>query len=206
MLFVSLFLIVNIIAQKIVPIGHVILTAADFIYPLNYALSIILTEVYGYAMSRRIIWLSFGCNFVVVLIIMFSITLPAASTWQFQEQYTILFGRTFVAFLVGEFIGTYILAKLKIATFGKHLWFRTFSATSIGQLIDSAIFTLIAFVNLMNWHDMIVLTISAYVFKIIYQIIITPGVYALADFLKKHEQIDIFDQNTNFNPFNLRLK
>lgn len=214
MLFVLLFLVVNIITQKIIPVGNsMVLTAGDFIYPLDYALSLILTEVYGYAMSRRIIWFSFGCNFIIAIIIMFSIALPAASAWHEQEQYAAILGHTprllgasFCAFLFGEFIGTCILAKVKIATSGKYFWFRTIGATAVGQLIDSIVFAVIAFTGILSWHNMLVLVASAYGFKIIYQIIVTPGIYACARFLKKYEHVDIFDKNTSFNPFNLGLK
>lgn len=214
MLFVSLFLAVNIIAQKLVPIGdYFMLTAGDFIYPLNYLLSMILTEVYGYAMSRRVIWASFICNIFVATILMFSISLPQAASWGNQEQYAMILGNaprllaaSFGAFLIGEFIGTYILAKIKIFTSGKYLWVRTMSATLIGQLIDSAVFTVIAFAGVISWHDVMILSICAYLCKIFYQILLTPGIYALCKFLKKHEHVDIFDRNTNFNPFNLGLK
>ncbi len=214
MLFVSLFIVVNIVAQKIVPIGeHLILTAGDFIYPLNYLLSMILTEVYGYAMSRRIIWGAFACNIFVALAIIFSIALPEATSWHEQEQYAMILGRTprllmasLGAFLVGEFIGAYILAKTKVLTSGKYLWFRTINATLIGQLIDSIAFTGIAFIGIVSWQDIITLSFAAYGCKLIYQILLIPIIYAFANFLKKREHIDIFDRNTNFNPFNLGLK
>jgi uncharacterized integral membrane protein (TIGR00697 family) len=214
MFFVSLFIVVNIITQKIVPISsNVMLTAGDFIYPLNYVLSIILTEVYGYAMSRRVIWSAFICNLCVAAIIIFAIALPAASFWYEQEQYAAILGRTprllaasFGAFLVGEFIGTCILAKVKVLTNGKYLWFRTIGATSVGQLLDSMVFTTIAFVSVVSLRDIMVLGISAYWCKMVYQILMTPGIYAFARFLKKHEQVDIFDRDTNFNPFNLGFK
>lgn len=214
MLFVSLFIAVNLITQKLVPIGDsLMLTAGDFLYPLSYMLSIILTEVYGYTMSRRVIWTAFVCNGFVAIIIIFSIWLPAAVKWQEQQAYTMILGRTprilaasFSAFLVGEFIGTYILAKIKVLTLGKYLWFRTLSSTFIGQFIDSITFTVIAFMGILTWHDVIILSITAYWCKIIYQTLLTPAIYMVVRFLKKQEHVDIFDRNTNFNPFNLGLK
>jgi uncharacterized integral membrane protein (TIGR00697 family) len=214
MLFVSLFIIINIISQKIVPLGsNIMLTAGDFIFPITYALSIILTEVYGYAMSRRIIWSAFICNIFVAATIVFAVALPPAHTWHEQSQYAAILGRaprllgaSFAAFLTGEFICTYILAKIIVFTSGKHLWLRTIGSTSIGQLIDSASFTIIAFAGILSWHDIIILAMSAYWCKMAYQILMTPGVYAIAKFLKNHEHVDIFDRNTNFNPFNLGLK
>lgn len=213
MLFVSLFIIINIITQKIVPIGnHLMLTAGDFIYPLNYVLSMVLVEVYGYTMTRRVIWAAFFCNVVVALGILFSIALPHINTWYNQEHYALILGQaprllaaSCGAFLIGEFIGSYILAKIKVFTTGKHLWLRTLGATLIGQAIDSAVFTIIAFAGIINWHNIVILSISAYCCKIIYQSLLTPGIYALAKFLKKYERIDIFDRNTNFNPLKLGL-
>lgn len=214
MLFVSLFIVVNIIAQKIVPIGGgFMLTAGDFIYPLNYVLSIILTEVYGYAMSRRIIWGAFICNIFVALVISFAIVLPASASWYDEGQYAMILGRaprllgaSLCAFVVGEFIGTYILAKTKVLTSGRYLWFRTIGSTLIGQLIDSVTFTAIAFAGIISLRDVIILSVSAYWCKIIYQVLLTPGIYLFARFLKSYEQVDIFDRHTNFNPFNLGLK
>jgi hypothetical protein len=212
MLFVCLFLMVNIISQKIIPIyGDIILTAGDFIYPLSYTLSMILTEVYGYAMSRRVIWSSFVCNILASIVIILAINLPYADSWHNQEQYASILGSaprmlmaSLGAFLFGEFIGTYILAKLKIFTHGKYLWMRTLGAISVGQLLDSLIFTTIAFIGVISMRHVIILSMAAYVCKIIYQVILTPGIYVLVGFLKKHEGLDVFDRHTNFNPFNLQ--
>jgi len=214
MLFVSLFIVMNIVSQKIVSIGGgIILTAGDFIYPLNYILSIILAEVYGYALSRRIIWSGFICNIIIALVISFSVMLPQDSSWLYQEQYVMILGRaprliaaSLSAFLIGEFIGTYVLVKIKVLTSGKHLWFRSMMATLLGQGVDTVIFTIIAFAGVLSWQNVIILGIAAYWCKIIYQTLLTPGVYVLARFLKRREQVDIFDKNTNFNPFNLGLK
>ena len=213
-MFVALFIIINVVSQKIVPIwGGIILTAGDFIYPLTYVLSMILVEVYGYAMSRRVIWMAFICNIVVALVIGFSVFLPGAQTWIHQEQYALILGRaprllmaSLSAFLVGEFMGAYVLAKIKVLTSGKHLWFRAIMTILIGQGIDSVVFTIIAFAGILSWQNVVILSISAYLCKIIYQALLTPGIYIFARFLKKREQVDIFDNNTNFNPFNLGLK
>lgn len=212
MLFVCLLLMVNIISQKIIPIyGDIILTAGDFIYPLSYTLSMILTEVYGYTMSRRVIWSSFVCNIIASAVIILAINLPYADSWHNQEQYAAILGSaprmlmaSLGAFLFGEFIGTYILAKLKIFTHGKYLWMRTLSAISVGQLLDSLIFTTIAFIGVISLRHVIILSMAAYVCKIIYQIVLTPGIYVLVGFLKKREGLDVFDRHTNFNPFNLK--
>jgi uncharacterized integral membrane protein (TIGR00697 family) len=214
MLFVSLFIVVNIVAQKIVPIGgSMMLTAGDFVYPLNYILSMMLVEVYGYAMSRRVIWGAFICNLFVALIIAFAVVLPASPSWHEQTSYEAILGRaprllvaSLSAFLIGEFMGTYILAKTKVFTSGKYLWFRTLSATIVGQLIDSVVFTVVAFGGIVSWRDIAILSFGAYWCKVIYQTILTPFIYMLTGYLKKWEHVDIFDRNTNFNPFSIGLK
>lgn len=214
MLFVSLLVIVNIITQKIVPIGGgAILTPGDLIYPLDYTLSVILTEVYGYAMSRRVIWGALVCNILMAVIIKMAIALPAAPFWHNQSSFALILGgaprlvlASFSAFVVGEFVGTYILAKVKIFTSGKYLWFRTLGATLIGQAIDCLVFTTMAFGGILDLPYILALGITTYICKIIYQMVLTPGVYALARFLKAKEGVDIYDRNTDFNPFNLGLK
>jgi len=211
MLFVAVLIITNIITQKIVPIGFgLILTAGDFIYPITYIISMILTEVYGYALSRRVIWCGLACNLLIVGVVKFAIFLPAATIWTEQAQFANIIGRTtqlvfasFTAFVVGEFLNTYILAKLKVFTEGKYLWMRGFAATLIGQAIDSTVFTCIAFWHILHLHDAIVLNTTVYVSKILYLLVLTPLIYWLARFLKKHEGVDIYDTHTNFNPFNL---
>ena len=212
-LFVSLLVIVNIITQKVVPVGgKLLLTAGDFIYPLSYVLSVVLTEVYGYALSRRVIWMAFICNIFITLLVYGAISLPPATVWTEQAQFAAVLGRmprivlsSLTAFIVGEFIGTYILARLKVFTVGKYLWLRTISATMVGQAVDTILFTVIAFSGILFWRDTWVMIFSEYGCKVFYQVALTPGVYMLARYLKRCERIDIFDKNTNFNPFHLRL-
>jgi hypothetical protein len=214
MLFVALFIVVNIVAQKIVPLGkNGLLTAGDFVYPLLYCVSIIVVEVYGYALSRRVIWGAFFCNLLVAIIIALTITLPSADLWHEQEAFRAILGRTprllgasLGAFLIGEFLGSYLLAKIKILTSGKYLWLRTAGTTLLGQLVDSFIFTTIAFMGIVSPREILTLALAAYGCKIICQVVLTPVLYWLANFLKRQENLDIFDHHTNFNPFNLRLK
>jgi queuosine precursor transporter len=214
MLFVALLVIVNIITQKIIALGGgLILTPGDVIYPFDYTLSVILTEVYGYAMSRRVIWCALACNIIIALIISLAITLPPAPHWHNQASFALILSNaqrivlaSFSAFVVGEFVGTYILAKIKVRTAGKYLWFRAASATLIGQAIDCVIFTLVAFAGILVTKDLLILLGTTYICKILFQLLLTPAIYALAGFLKQKEGVDIYDRNTNFNPFNLGLK
>lgn len=211
-LFSSLLVVVNIVAQKILP-GYkwLAFNAGDLIYPLLYLVSLLIVEVYGYALSRRVIWSSFVSNLLVMLLIEMAIKLPAATKiWHDEVAFQLILGRTYrimlasmVAFLGGEFLSTYLFSKLKIATDGKLLWFRSGVAVIIGQLLDSLIFTSIAFYGLISGVKILSLSFGAYVAKLICQLILTPVIYLVTRILKKAEGIDIIDRGTNFNPFNL---
>lgn len=209
MLLVTLLIVSNIIVQKIVPVGSFfILTAGDFIFPFVYMLGNILTEVYGYSISRKVIWLALFCNIIVIFIINLAILLPSDSSWTQQISFTLILSRTTriisasaVAFLFGEFLNSYLLAKLKVLFAGKKIWIRLFSSSSIGQGFDILLFNLIAFWGILTAYKLFLLTISIYFFKILYQIVLLPLIYLSVHFLKRRENIDIFDRNTNFNPF-----
>ena len=146
-LFIASLIASNIVAVKLIEFSGLILTAAIVIFPISYIIGDVLTEVYGYRRARRAIWLGFLSNLVVVVVIVIAGVLPAADVWKDQAAFDLILGQTprilvasFVAYLVGEFTNSYILAKLKIATEGRHLWFRTIGSTLIGQGLDSIIF------------------------------------------------------------------
>jgi queuosine precursor transporter len=207
---IFLLLLANLTVQKIVSIGFFILTVGDFIYPLTYVLDGTITEVYGYALSRRIIWLTLIINISFALLITIAIKVPHAEIWKNQEAFALIFGQaaricvaSFVAFVSGEFINSYVIAKLKIKTAGKYLWFRTISAVALSQAIDTLIFTFIAFFGVIPIGDIMTMIISVYIFKIIYNSLATPIIYFLSRYLKRKEKIDVYDYHTNFNPFKI---
>lgn len=215
MLFIALSLVINIIGQKVVNIGFnkILLTSDFFIFPIIYIISITLTEVYGFAMSRRIIWLTWLGNLLVTTIIILSILLPPAADWHYQQQFQTILGRTpqmmiasFIAFITGEFTCSYIIARLKVVTEGKYLWLRTSLAFLVGGFIDAFVFGFIAFANILSPQSILMLNISCYFWRLLYQLIFTPAIYPIARFLKKQEGIDIFDKNTSLNPFKLSIK
>jgi queuosine precursor transporter len=210
MLFVLCLLMANLLVQKVIAVGSFLLTAGDFIFPLVYLADGVLTEVYGYAASRRVIWFALFANVVMVLLIKFAILLPGAPVWQNQAQFVAILGRTqqivfasFVAFIFGEFSNSYCLAKLKVFMRGNYLVGRAFTAMAIGQGIDTFIFGAIAFFHILSWHNIFILNASVYTFKIFYEIVLTPLVYVLVRFLKRSERIDVYDKGTNFNPFRI---
>ena len=213
MLFVAFLMLANLTTQKLVAFGPGMLTGGDFIYPATYIISALLTEVYGYAMSRRVIWFGLGCNVMMMAAIKLVILLPPAANWNDQALLVAVLDRTpqivlasFSAFMIGEFTNTYILAKTKVFTSGKFLGLRAVGSTIVGQAIDSVLFTLIAFWGFLNWHELGVLTITMYAFKLVVELFALPLIYIIARFLKQQEGVDIFDRHTKFNPFLLRLK
>ena len=208
-LFVTSLLTANIIAVKLIGVAGVVLPAGVVIFPLSYLFGDVLTEVYGYAETRRIIWLGFFCNLLMVAAISLGGALPAAGFWNGQAAYDQILGfaprllaASFVAYLVGEFANSIILAKLKILTRGRWLWTRTISSTLVGQGLDSAIFVVLAFAGT-GVPSLESVIIAQWIFKSAYEILATPMTYLVVNFLKRIEGIDVYDRDTNFSPLAL---
>ena len=212
-LFVTVLLTSNLIAVKLIAFGPMILPAAVIVFPLSYLFGDVLTEVYGYAVTRRVIWLGFGCNVVFVLFILAAGALPGApGAWDptAQSAFERILGFTprllvasFIAYLAGEFLNSFVMARLKIATQGRWLWTRTISSTLIGQGVDSAIFIIAAFAGVLPMQLLLRTVLYQWAFKTAYEIVATPLTYAVVRVLKQREHQDPFDIGTDFNPFRL---
>ena len=207
-LFVASLLTANIIAVKLVQIGPLIVPAGVVIFPLSYILGDILTEVYGFRYARRAIWLGFIGNLVAVAAIYAAGLLPAPAFWDGQDAYQTILGFTprlllasFVAYLIGEFANSTILAKMKVWTQGRHLWARTIGSTIVGQGLDSLVFILIAFGGLMGLPALVTAILSQWLFKSTYEALATPLTYLVVNKLKRVEGVDTYDTNTRLNPF-----
>lgn len=214
--FVTTLLISNIIAVKIFQIDGLFLPAAVILFPIAYIFGDILTEVYGYARARQVIWLGFFCNLLAVIVIWIAGLLPAAPFWNAglydtpqaaQTAYDAILGFTprlllasFIAYLVGEFLNSFILARLKVKTAGRLLWLRTIASTLVGQGADSLVFISIAFSGLIPGPEMGRAILSQWSFKVAFEILATPFTYLIVNALKRAEGVDCFDRNTNFNP------
>ncbi|MEX1274944.1 MAG: queuosine precursor transporter, partial [Bacteroidota bacterium] len=177
---------------------------------LSYIFGDILTEVYGYARSRKVIWLGFFSAALMAGTVAAVGALPAAGEWSFQESYDAVLGLTprivgasLVAFWAGEFSNSFILARMKLATGGKYLWARTIGSTLIGQGLDTVLFVLIAFGGTVSTALLVAIVVSNYLFKCGVEILFTPVTYAASGWLKKTEGIDWYDRGTNFNPFRI---
>ncbi len=205
--FITCIITANIIAAKLVNIFGMVLPAAIIIFPLGYVFGDVLTEVYGYRKARRVIWLGFLCNLVVVVAVWVGQMLPPASFWDGQAAYERILGFTprllvasFLAYLVGEFANSFILAKMKIATRGRWLWTRTIGSTIVGEGIDSIVFITLAFWGYMPGSVLVSAILSQWFMKTVYEAAVTPLTYKVVNFLKKREGMDVYDYDTHFNP------
>ena len=210
-LFVTCLLTANTIAARLIVVGGMVLTAGIVIFPISYVIGDVLTEVWGYAAARRVIWLGFGCNVLMVIAIWLGGELPAAPFGASQFAYDEVLGQTprillasFVAYLIGEFANAFVLAKLKIATRGRWLWTRTIGSTVIGQALDSAVFVTLAFYGTMPGRVLGGVIAGQWIAKVLYEAAGTPLVYVVVGWLKAREGLDTFDDRTNFNPVRLR--
>ncbi len=205
-IFVSCLITANIIAVKIISIGPFFFPAAIIIFPISYIFGDILTEVYGYRLARRVIWLGFACNLLFVFFAWVGQKLPAAPFWQEQSAYVSILGYTgrlllasIVGYLVGEFANSFVLSRMKIMTRGRWLWTRTIGSTIIGQALDTSLFIIIAFVGTSSFVPIMIL--YHWVGKVLIEVAATPLTYVMVSSLKKYESIDTYDYKTNFNPF-----
>lgn len=206
--FVAVLLISNIASAKIVDLKWFTFDGGTLLFPLSYIFGDILTEVYGYKKSREVIWLGFSVALLMSLTLIIVGKLPAAPGWDNQDAYDKILGLTprivaasLAAYFCGEFMNSFILAKLKILTKGRWLWTRTIGSTVVGELVDSVIFILIAFVGILPNSLLFTLIVSNYIFKTLIEVLFTPLTYKVINFLKKNEKEDFYDYQTNFNPF-----
>jgi uncharacterized integral membrane protein (TIGR00697 family) len=205
-LFVTCLLTANIIAVKVLSVGPVILPAAIIVFPLSYIIGDILTEVYGYRLARKVIWLGFACNLIFVVFARIGQALPPASFWGGQQAYESILGYTwrlliasFVGYLAGEFTNSFILARMKILTRGRWLWTRTIGSTIVGEGLDTSIFITLAYIGTSSFMPIMIL--YHWLIKTGYEVVATPLTYAVVKYLKKKEAIDTYDRKTRFNPF-----
>jgi len=206
-IFITCLITANIMSVKLIKVLGVVLPAGILIFPLSYIAGDVLTEVYGYSQARKVIWLGFFCNFIVVLVITLGKILPPAPFWKGQAAYESILGyaprllmASFLAYLVGEFFNAFVMAKMKIATKGRWLWTRTIASTVIGQGLDSLIFITLGFVGTIPAGVLTTAIIVQWLVKAAYEAAVTPFTYKVVGFLKLHEGVDVYDYGTRFNP------
>jgi queuosine precursor transporter len=216
--FVTVLLCSNLIGVHKVSVVHLpfygdyIYGAGVLFFPISYLFGDILTEVYGYARSRKVIWAGFGALIFASLMAFVVTLLPVASTMEPEKQKAIemIFGQTprivaasLLAFWLGEFVNSFVLAKMKLLTKGKFMWLRTISSTIFGEIADSLIFYPVAFYGIWSNEQLVSVMIGNYFIKVLWEVLATPFTYIIVGFLKKKENEDFYDNNTDFNPFSL---
>jgi queuosine precursor transporter len=220
-LFVTVLIVSNIASSaKIVDLGfslfgvQMAFDAGTLLFPISYIFGDILTEVYGYRRSRRVIWTGFACLAFTGLFLWIVRILPGEATWESyagQDAYVKILGgissggivlASLLAFWAGEFSNSYILARLKVVTAGRWLWTRTIGSTIVGEAVDTLVFALVAtLLGVFPWEIFVSLVLTNYLFKVTVEGLMTPATYGVVNRLKQVEQEDYYDTNTNFNPF-----
>jgi uncharacterized integral membrane protein (TIGR00697 family) len=212
--FVTALITANILAVKPIQLGPLLFPAGVIVFPISYIFGDVLTEVYGYARARQVIWIGFGCNLLAVVAIAIAGRLPAAPFWSAQTTaYASILGvaprvlaASFTAYLVGEFLNSFVLAKMKVATSGRWLWTRTIGSTLVGQLADSAMFITLAFAGVWPGAELAAAIGTQWLLKSGYETLATPWTYLVVGVLKRAEGLDVFDVGTDYNPFRFRWR
>jgi uncharacterized integral membrane protein (TIGR00697 family) len=215
-IFVVVLIVSNLIAPKpvafYVPLlsrwtGPLTVSAAQMLFPITYIFGDVFTEVYGYSAGRRAIWTGFLASGIMALIGVFAVWLPPAPGFKDQEAYAIIFGvvprnvaGSLAAYWCGEFANSFAVAKMKVWTEGRFLWVRTIGSTVVGQAVDTTIVILVIFWG-SSMGEIVNLIVSGYLFKVVYEAIMTPVTYWVVNTLKRREGVNFFDRSTNLNPF-----
>lgn len=219
--FVTVLLCSNLIgaakaAQVTLPVFGTVTFGADLLFfPISYIFSDILTEVYGYGRDRRVVWAGFGALTFAAFMSTVVVNLPPANNEfmaLYQPHLEAVFGNTprivagsIIAFCCGSFVNSFVMAKMKLLSKGKYLWARTIGSTVVGQLVDTGLFFAIAFYGIWPTDQLLAVVTAQYLFKTIWEIIITPVTVRVIGILKRVEGEDYFDRNTNFSPFSLKV-
>ena len=234
LIFVVILLVSNLVAQKVCRLGPLTISGAELLFPITYIFGDVFTEVYGYAASRRAIWLGFFGTALLYVIGTIVIALPSAPGWRNQQAFNTVFGfiprilaASLVAFWAGEFANSYTMARLKLFTNGRKLWTRTIGSTIVGQavdttlvitltfagtvgstvvgqLVDTTLVITIMFAGKFSTHKLMLIIVEGYLLKVAYEVMATPLTYLVINWLKRAEHSDAFDRHESFNPFSFR--
>lgn len=209
--FVTVLLCANLIGPaKIAQVGPLTFGAGVLFFPISYIFGDILTEVYGYARARKVVWAGFAALVFASFMATVVVELPPAPGWGNQEAYDTVFGSTWrivlaslTAFWAGEFCNSYVLAKMKLFSGGRRLYQRTIGSTIVGEGVDSLIFYHVAFLGTWSYEQVVTVMATNYALKVLWEILATPVTYKIVAFLKRAEREDYYDRGTDFNPFRL---
>lgn len=206
--FVVILLVSNLVAQKVCLIGSFAVSGAILLFPITYIFGDVFTEVYGFAASRRAIWLGFFGTALLYVMGSLTIALPPARGWHNQQAFSTVFGfiprilaASLAAFWAGEFANSYTMARLKLLTEGRMLWTRTIGSTIVGQAVDTTLVVLLTFAGTVPWRILGNMIATGYLLKVGYEVLATPLTYVVIYWLKRAEGADAFDRHESFNPF-----
>ncbi len=207
--FVAILLLSNLIgASKLATIEGFTFGAGILFFPLSYVLGDVLTEVYGYANARRCVWMGFAALIFMAVMSYVVVAMPPAADWDGQAAYESVFGSTWrivaasiFAFWAGEFVNSFVMAKMKIWTGGSKLWARTIGSTFFGQAVDSLIFYPIAFLGIWSTEQVLTVMATNWLLKVLWEALLTPVTYAVVGWFKAREGVDVFDEGIDFSPF-----
>jgi uncharacterized integral membrane protein (TIGR00697 family) len=210
--FVTSLLVSNLIAGKLANFLGLTLPAAVILFPLTYIFGDILTEVYGFQRARLIIWTGFGANLFMVVIFMITLSLPYPEFWKGQAAFQSVLGMTprvvfasLAGYWGGEFLNSMALSRIKVLTRGRLLWVRTIGSTVIGEGVDTVLFISIAFIGMMPSAELGKMMLAQYIWKVSYEVLVTPLTYVIVNWVKQRERLDTFDEGIRYNPFNLEV-
>ena len=210
MVFVSSLLIANAIAVKVISVWGFTLPAGIIVFPIAYIFGDVLTEVYGYANTRTVIWWGFFCLAGMSVFFWLATLLPPAVFWKDQEGFAKLFGfvprialSSFVAYLIGEFLNSVIMSRMKVLNDGRHFWLRCCLSTFVGEGADSFVFNFAAFGGVFPVRTVGYIAFSGFVLKSLYEVVALPITYAVAGWLKRTEGLDVYDRGISYTPFKL---
>ena len=211
MLFTVCLIIANIVGQKLIRFGGIDFTAGLIIFPVTYIINDLIAEVWGYRKMRMIIWVGFAMNFLAVLIFRLSIWAPASPHFIYQNSFKLVLHASeriavasFIAFVIGSFLNAYVMSRMKILQHGRHFSLRAVVSTFFGEGSDSLIFFTIAFSGIIKHHHLIVLIITQTILKTVYEVIALPLTIQVVKWIKKSEQVDVFDNDISYNPFKVK--
>ncbi len=207
--FVAILLLSNLIgAAKLSTIDGFTFGSGILFFPISYVIGDVLTEVYGYANARRCVWMGFAALIFMAFMSWVVVAMPPAAEWRGQAAYESVFGSTWrivlasiIAFWAGEFVNSFVLAKMKVWTEGKRLWTRTIGSTVFGQAVDSAIFYPVAFLGVWDTATVVTVMVTNWALKVAWEALLTPVTYAVVGWMKAREGVDIYDNDTEFSPF-----
>ena len=210
--FVTVLLCANLIGPaKVAKIGPLTFGAGVLFFPISYIFGDVLTEVYGYARARRVVWAGFAAEAFASLMAFVVLTFPPAPSWPHKAAFETVYGATWrivlaslLAFWAGEFCNSYVLAKMKVWSEGRHLYQRTIGSTIAGEAVDSLIFYPVAFMGIWSREQLVTVMATNYCIKVGWEILATPVTYRVVGWLKRAEDEDYFDRDTDFNPFTLQ--